>query len=284
VEFLSNEIKINVICGENQLPPNTVPIIFLHGFTGSAEDWLFVFDKLDKKFFPIAIDLPGHGKTITPENIEFYSVKSYVSAVNSVLEKLKIERTVIIGYSMGGRTALSFSVLNPDKVIALILESSTAGIEKESERISRTKIDSEIADKIISDGMENFVNYWMDLPFFESLKSLDSKTYSKIISDKINNSPTGLANSLNGFSTGNMPSLWHKLDSLNFPTLLIAGELDRKYVRINREMSAKIKNSKLHVFPKCGHNTHLENPEEFVILVNEFLNNLENNETQLAKS
>ena len=185
---------------------------------------------------------------------------------------------------MGGRAALSFAVENHDKVIALILESSTAGIEKESERISRTKIDSDIATKIISGGINSFVNYWMELPFFESLKLLDNKTYSKIIADKKTNSQSGLSNSLKGFSTGIMPSLWHKLDVLDFPTLLIAGELDRKYVRINREMSSKIKNSYVHVFPKCGHNTHLENPEEFVILVNKFLNNLENNETQLAKS
>lgn len=277
-------IKINVICEKNQLPPNKIPIIFLHGFTGSATDWDFIFDKIDKKYFPIAFDLPGHGKTTSPDDLDYYSASSYINTVKSVLDEFKINRAIFVGYSMGGRTALSFSITYPDSVIALILESSTAGIENESERISRVKIDSEIAEKIVSDGIDSFVDYWMNLPFFNSLKLLNDKTYKKLIKDKKANSPIGLSNSLKGFSTGLMPSLWHKLSSIEFPVMMIAGEHDRKYARLNREMANRIKDSELKIISNTGHNTHIENPEEFIILVNKFLNNLDNNGTQLEKS
>ena len=61
--------------------------------------------------------------------------------------------------------------------------------------------------------------------------------YSDVVSKKKKNSTQGLANSLLGFSTGKMPSLWNHLSSFSFPTLLIAGSLDRKYVRTNKKMN-----------------------------------------------
>ncbi len=268
-------VEINVICSHNYVPSNKTPILFLHGFTGKAEDWNFITNQLNDKYFPIAIDLPGHGETKTTINLNFYSTDSYVQIVNSVYSYFNITQAIIVGYSMGGRTALSFASENSNKIIALILESSTAGIENEVERISRIKTDSEIADKIVSDGIDAFVEYWLGLPFFKSLKSLDKREYSKIIEQKKRNSTEGLANSLKEFSTGKMPSLWNKLDTFFFPTLLIAGSLDRKYVRINKQMNQAIKNSELKIITNCGHNTHLENPKEFIILVNDFLNNLD---------
>ena len=280
----NSETKINVICSHNYIPANKTPILFLHGFTGRAEDWSFIFKKLNDKFFPIAIDLPGHGNTISGEELSAYSTDAHIEIVKTVFNYFNIFKAVIVGYSMGGRIALSFAVENPQKISALILESSTAGIENETEKTSRIKTDSEIANKILSDGIESFVQYWLGLPFFKSLKSLDKIEYQKLVEQKKTNSDTGLANSLKGFSTGKMPSLWNKLNTLKFPTLLISGNLDKKYVTINKEMNKVISNSQSKIIENCGHNTHLENPTEFIILVNEFLNNLDYHETQLAKS
>jgi len=280
----NSDTKINVICSHNYVLPNKTPILFLHGFTGSAEDWSFITNKLNDTFFPIAIDLPGHGKTETNNTITSYSTNSHIKIVESVFSHFNISKAIIVGYSMGGRTALSFAVKNPKKVVALILESSTAGIENKVERDSRIKIDSEIADNILIDGIDTFVQYWLDLPFFKSLKSLSKKEHSHLVEQKRKNSTTGLANSLKGFSTGKMPSLWCKLNKLSFPTLLIAGRFDRKYVRINEAINQAIQNSELSIVENCGHNTHLENPKEFTILVNSFFNNLDYHETQLAKS
>lgn len=274
MDFSIDGITVNVICEGNSVPLGKTPIVFLHGFTGCAEDWLFLFDKLNPKYFPIAIDLPGHGKSIVPNNLEYFSVKSHIDFITIVLNQLNIQKAIFIGYSMGGRAALSFTVENPEKVLALILESSTAGIENENERNARIKTDTQLADKIISDGIEPFTEYWMNLDFFTSLKSLNNKDYSKIIESKKRNSPLGLSNSLKGFSTGQMPSLWDKIHIINVPTLLIVGSFDRKYVRLNKEMNSVFSNSEIKIIENCGHNTHLEKPEEFTILVNKFLNNI----------
>jgi 2-succinyl-6-hydroxy-2,4-cyclohexadiene-1-carboxylate synthase len=274
MEILNNGITVNVICESDYVHEEKTPIIFLHGFTGSAEDWQFIFPKLNPRFFPIAIDLPGHGKTICPDNSNYFTTESYKDTVDIVLNHLNIKKAIFVGYSMGGRTALSFATANPEKIIALVLESTTAGIINEQEKKSRIKTDLEIADRIISDGMESFTEYCLNLVFFTSLKSLNDKDYFNLIEAKKRNSPEGLSNSLKGFSTGKMPSLWNKINILTIPTLLITGILDKKFVRINKEMNQQIKNSKLKVIENCGHNTHLENKEEFTILVNNFLNTL----------
>lgn len=265
---------INVICNGNSVPKGKIPIIFLHGFTGCAKDWLFLFDKLNPKFFPIAIDLPGHGKSIVPNNLDYFSPQYYSKIVDLVLNKFNIEKTVFVGYSMGGRTALSFAVENSSKILALILESASAGIRNEKERSLRIQSDLLLADKIISDGIDAFIDYWLNLPFFISLKKLDAQIYSSLVEAKKSNSPIGLSNSLKGFSTGIMPSLWNNLGTLTFPTLLIAGGFDSKYVKINNEMNQIFPNSNLKIMKNCGHNTHLEKQEEFVIFVNDFLNKL----------
>ncbi len=279
MEITTNGISINVISESNSVPIGKTPILFLHGFTGSGKDWSFLFSSLDSKYFPIAIDLPGHGKTIVPNNTNHFSTEAYKEIIQLVLDYFEISKVILVGYSMGGRAALSFTSKNSEKVIALILESSTAGIDDKKERSVRIETDRKLADNLLRDGIDSFVDYWMDLPFFRSLKSLDENEYSEVVLKKKQNSTQGLANSLLGFSTGTMPSLWSNLSSFTTPTLLIIGSLDRKYVRINKEMNQLIPNSKLEIMGNCGHNTHLENRKDFVILVNKFLSNLENHET-----
>ena len=279
MEIKTNGISVNVISESDSVPTDKIPILFLHGFTGSAKDWSFLFSSLNSNYFPIAIDLPGHGKTTVPNKADSFSTEAYTNIIQLVLDYFNIYKVVLVGYSMGGRSALAYTVKKNESVLGLILESSTAGIEDKREREIRIETDRMLAEKLLSEGMESFVHYWMEIPFFRSLKSLGEKEYSKLVLEKKQNSPQGLANSLLGFSTGVMPSLWNNLGSLSIPTLLIAGNLDRKFVRINKEMNHLIPNSKLEIMDDCGHNAHLEKGKEFVILVNKFLSNLENHET-----
>ena len=193
--------------------------------------------------------------------------------MNHTLEKLEIDKAILPGYSMGGRAALTYTFSFPGKVAGLILESTTAGIDSESERRARQENDKQIADSILQNGIENFVDFWMNIPLFSSQKKLPLETLVNIKKNKLKNSPRGLANSLLGFGTGTMPSYWHKLKELAMPVQLITGSLDEKYDNINRHMSSIIPDANHKVIENAGHNTHLEKASEFIILVNSFLKN-----------
>ncbi len=271
----NKELTVNVISSQELVPSNKTPIIFLHGFTGRAEDWSFIASSLPGNYYPIAIDLPGHGKT----KVSSYSVDAYIACIELVFAHFNISKAVVVGYSMGGRTALAYTIKNPNKVISLVLEGATAGIEDEAEKKERAKSDSELADLILKNGLDWFVSYWLSMPFFKTLKRLGETEYAKLVEQKKKNSANGLANSLKEFSTGKMPSLWNKLHTINIPTLLIAGSFDTKFVEANKTMNQLIPNSQREIVDDCGHNTHLENPQNFITLVNKFLINLENHET-----
>jgi 2-succinyl-6-hydroxy-2,4-cyclohexadiene-1-carboxylate synthase len=229
---------------------------------------------VNDRYFPIAIDLPGHGKTEISNNINDYTTDAIVNIILAVVERLQVPKVVLLGYSMGGRAVLSFATQHNSKIKALILESSTAGIENSEERDRRLLSDIQLAERIEKDGIEEFVKHWMGLPMFESLKSLPTNEYQKIIDRKLANSSKGLANSLRGFSTGKMKSMWNELSKLNFPVLLITGSLDKKYESIATKMNSLFPQSEHEIVNNAGHNVHLEKPKEFIKLVNNFLEKL----------
>lgn len=266
-------IGYNVLIKEPELKTSKTPILFLHGFTGCADDWNFIFDHLPERFLPFALDLTGHGQSDSPDNSQYYTCAAIVKAIDNIIEELCFEKIIIAGYSMGGRAALSYSLKNPTKIKSAILESSTAGIESIEEKKARVEHDFLLADIIKNDGVESFMDLWLNLPMFNSL----SETYSlsELKNSRSHNSITGLSNSLIGFSTGIMNSYWSRLHELTFPTLLISGSLDEKFTGINKRMAKLLPNAKHAIIENAGHNTHLEKPDVFVNLVMDFLNALE---------
>ena len=274
MKFNVNGVSVNILLPQNKFSKNKIPLILLHGFTGSSEDWIFLIDKLDERVYPIAIDLPGHGKTEISRNSNDYNIDFIINTLNRIMEHLNLPKTILLGYSMGGRVVEHFTIQNVSKVKAVILESTTPGIKNENERDARYKSDLDLAEFILKEGVEKFINYWMNLPLFEPLKNIPPEEYQKIIYQKLNNDPIGLSNSLRGFSTGKMESMWSSLFEINHPTLLITGKLDNKYTDIARDMNKQLTNSKHVILENTGHNTHLEKPKEFIKLVNNFIANL----------
>ena len=266
-----DQISFHIAVDEKLLRKKLVPILFLHGFTGSSREWEFLTDKLNNRFIPVAIDLIGHGQTDSPSDTGLYTAASISKQINTILDMLQIDKAIICGYSMGGRAALSFFANYPGKTAGLILESTTPGIEDEQLRNERIKNDELLADKIASEGVEKFSSHWLNLPLFDTLKSIPREEYERIVSLKIRNNPAGLINSLKGFGTGIMPPLWDTLREINFPVLLITGEYDKKFTEINNRLKDKILNSEHIILRDCGHNTHLEKPAEFINLVNKYL-------------
>ena len=269
-----NDLSINVLFNKEEIETR-IPILFLHGFTGSSNDWEFTVGNLPADYTPVFIDLIGHGNSSSPQEINKYSEESQIKIINQILEFLSIEKIILVGYSMGGRLALSFTIHYPDKVRALVLESSSFGIEELVERNERVISDTDLATKIEKTGILNFINYWMNIPLFESMKNIDPAEIEKLKKRKVSdNNIIGLKNSLIGFSQGNMNYLGDSLKTIKAAVLIIAGELDKKYCTIAKELHGKIHNSEIKIVSDCGHNVHFEKPEEFLKFLNSFLQNI----------
>lgn len=255
------------------LSPNKTCIFFLHGFTGSSADWKNIIPFINKNFIPISIDITGHGKSDCPDELNYYKTDSLIEQIKKVTEYFTIEKFTFCGYSMGGRLALSFANKYPEKLKGLILESSTYGIKDETERVLRRKQDKELTEFIRTHSIVEFVEHWLNKELFDSLKKLHEEKLNKIKNEKRKNKKIGLINSLLGFGTGSMPCLYDELKSLTVSTLLITGEFDRKFTDINKKMVKELPNAKHSIINNAGHNTHIEEPKDFINAVNEFLIN-----------
>ncbi|WP_067725658.1 2-succinyl-6-hydroxy-2,4-cyclohexadiene-1-carboxylate synthase [Oceanobacillus damuensis] len=246
-----------------------IPVVMLHGFTGSTATWRpFVEEWVKIGYQVITIDLPGHGKTDTgsPRSMENCCADLY-----ALFQSLELEPFHLLGYSMGGRTALSYAMFYPETVRSLMLESTSPGLAGEEERKVRKENDEMLARKIVREGVSSFVDIWQDLPLFSSQKSLSEEKQEMIRSERLSQSAEGLAESLLSMGTGSQPSWWDQLGNLEKPVLLIVGELDQKFVEINKKMQKQLKSGNMIVCEHAGHAVHVEKPESFDRIVTEFM-------------
>jgi 2-succinyl-6-hydroxy-2,4-cyclohexadiene-1-carboxylate synthase len=247
------------------------PLLLLHGFSGSSESWINFAIDLSTQREVIAIDLLGHGKSEKPQTPDRYAIDRAADDIITITKQLGLARFGLLGYSMGGRLALYLSLNYPEKIKALVLESASPGIASKVERDQRLEWDYNLADSIEQEGIRKFVDYWEQIPLFASQMAVPEYRRIKLREQRLQNNTVGLANSLRGMGTGSQPSLWALLPGLAIPTLLISGELDKKYVQINQEMARSMPKAEHLVVQNAGHNVHFEKPKIFTEIVSNFL-------------
>jgi 2-succinyl-6-hydroxy-2,4-cyclohexadiene-1-carboxylate synthase len=273
MKFEVNGIRLNLEYPK-EIDPAKECILFLHGFTGCAEDWFPVFEQMSNKYNCVALDIVGHGKSDSPINSSNYNIESLVSQIKFVKDKLTTNKIILLGYSMGGRLALSYAVAYPDDIKGLILESASAGIRNDEERGKRYEEDLKLAEYIESHTLDEFIEMWSDREIFNTQRRFSNDKLKKIRKKKALGSKIGYANSLKGFGTGIMPPLHDKLKKIPVKVLLISGDLDTKYTGINARLARRFYKAKHKIVKNSGHNTHLEEMKRFVEIVTNYLNQL----------
>lgn len=266
-------VDINVeITGEENLPT----VVLLHGFTGSIASWREVVKLFKGKYRTVAVDLTGHGKSSSPDDVNRYSMKQQLADLEELFTALSLDEIILIGYSMGGRIALAYTINYPNRISSLILESSSPGLKTEIERIERKAADKRLAERIMNDGLPSFVDFWENIQLFVTQKNLHEEKQLEIRNERLGQSGKGLANSLLGNGTGSQNSNWEHLETIKLPVLLITGELDTKFVNISREMHCKFHNVRHETIEHAGHAIHVEKPGTFATMVVQHISGLKN--------
>ncbi len=252
------------------------PLVLLHGFTGSTESWGALRFALQDHLTLIAVDFAGHGRSSSPDDPARYSAEWFNDDLETICDKLDLERTALMGYSMGGRFALRFALAHTARVSALILESTSPGIADSAERAARVASDGQLAQSIEADGIEKFVSHWESLSLWASQSDLAETMRGALRAQRLENDPRGLANSLRGAGAGMMNALSPaEMHSIDVPTLLVAGELDAAYVAHAQSMQRSLPEARVHIVPHAGHAVHFEKPAELAATVRQFLLNSE---------
>ena len=253
-----NGVSLNV-----EVVGNGPAVVAIHGFTGDMSTWDSFREAARGKFSVITVDVLGHGASEAPEDPDRYSMEHCAQDLLNVLDSLGLQQASWVGYSMGGRICLNLALAAPGRCRALVLESTSPGISDVDERRRRVERDEALARMIEEKGIEAFVDYWESQPLFDSQRRLDEEARQQLRCQRLQNSPTGLANSLRGMGTGVQPALQCRLPTLPMPVLVVVGEEDDVYCDIARSMKAAVPLGELAVIAEAGHAVHLEQPDRF---------------------
>ncbi len=96
-----------------------VPVLFIHGFGGDLDNWLFNLDAVSEKSPVLALDLPGHGQsTIALPGPGSGALAGFVARFMDVLE---VEQAHLVGHSMGAAIAAQMALDRPRRVVSVAL-------------------------------------------------------------------------------------------------------------------------------------------------------------------
>ncbi len=239
-------------------PTGAPSIALLHGFTQTAACWGPFADELSTTHSLVAIDLPGHGGS--------GEVRANLSQTTELVAS-SIDRSIVIGYSLGGRVALHLALGHPQLVERLVIIGATGGLDSEEERRQRRVADESLADHLEDIGVDAFLDEWLSQPMFASLTA--EQSFREL---RATNAAAGLASSLRLCGTGTQESLWSRLGELTMPVLVIAGANDEKFTHLGHRLVESIgTNASIQLIDNAGHSAQLENPEGTAAAITKWL-------------
>lgn len=96
-----------------------IPLIFIHGFGGDLNNWMFNQEALSENRTTYALDLPGHGGSTKDVGVADLAV--FTDAVIAFIDALSLEKVHLVGHSMGGATALALAANAGDRIASATL-------------------------------------------------------------------------------------------------------------------------------------------------------------------
>ncbi len=239
-------------------------IIILHGLFGSSDNWLTISKSFAPEHLVYLLDQRNHGQS---PHSDSFTYKDMSDDLFEFMEDEKIDNAIIIGHSMGGKTAMRFAVEHPEKVCKLIVVDiapkyypihhqeildALLSINPES-FTSRNDIENFLTDKITDVPTRQFLLkniYWRED------KKLDWRMNLKTINKEIENVGEALIEN----KTYLNPALFLKGENSNYI-------LEKDFVDIHRLFSPSI----INIIPNVGHWIQVEDPDAFTECVKAFL-------------
>lgn len=159
---------------------------------------------------------------------------------------------------------------------ALILESAGLGPVDDAAREALRERNFAWAARVRDEGVSAFMDWWADLPLFESQRNLDDDQRERLRAGRLANDTESLALSFERAGAHAMSSQGESIRALcelsrrGVPVSYLAGELDAKYCKVLADLRADSHDAvSCRAVPRAGHNIHLEQPEAFGAILEE---------------
>lgn len=243
--------------------PDARALVCLHGFMGSPLDWRAFAEALPD-WQVVAVALPGH---------DGHAPVDFGSRLIATMDALGLVQAGLVGYSLGGRLGLAAALDYPNRFPVFVGVSTTAGLEEDHERLVRLSSDQLLAERLRncdSAGFEIFLREWRNLPVFDSPRR-NSDGLEQFVASRRAQDPRLVAECLESWSPGALPSLWGRLSEYPGRALLVAGECDQNYSRIAERMARGFRLGSQVTLAGCGHRILEEDSEGLARCVSRFV-------------
>lgn len=99
-------------------------LLLVHGFLSSKAQWQLNIEPLRKVCSPVLIDLLGHGRSPSPDDVTKYTPRAYVKYFRDIKKQLDVENWFVCGYSLGAGLTIRYALEHPDDVSGHIFTNS----------------------------------------------------------------------------------------------------------------------------------------------------------------
>lgn len=234
-------------------------IVFLHGFSGSSSDWEFIVKHLSKKYHCITIDIPPFGLSEKSRTFD-YSDQNIVRTLISALDKIGVNKFILVGHSMGGYLSILIANEIPERIEKLILIDSAYNIPAEHNTTSNPQSSSNFSNL---EDLSNLLNVGLKiyplvkLVYYSSLG--ESVVLSKDHFEKLFSQNFFLPGDVLVKFTVDKSAQSNKTENIDFskfifPTLIVYGENDTVTPpKIGKFLHSMLPNSEFILIPNEGH-------------------------------
>jgi pimeloyl-ACP methyl ester carboxylesterase len=235
-------------------------LVFLHYWGGSSRTWSQVIPYLEDQFRCIAYDHRGWGES-APSNSSSYRIADLADDAAALIRTLGFKRYVLIGHSMGGKTAQLLASKRPSGLEALILVAPSPPVPMAVPEAQRKQMIEAYGSHA---GIEPLIEHVLTaVPLSEDVREM-------IIEDTLKGAP---AAKRAWPEAGMIEDISDAVANINVPTLVLAGENDQveRVEVLERELIPRVPGSQLHIIRETGHLSPLEAPDKIAAEVRGFL-------------
>ena len=245
-------------------------MVLIHGFPFSSEMWkgqTQVLQTNKKDLRIITYDLRGHGQSGVGDGQ--YSIELFVDDLIALLDHLKITKTILCGFSMGGYIALRAIERNPDRFSALVLCDTMSAADSNEAKIRRAN-----SIKLVKkEGVGRFAEGFLKAVFAPQTFETQPDIIDEIRMNVLTNPPLGICGAL--LAMAGRTDTTNAFSRINVPTLILVGEHDGVTPpSAAKSMQDRIPNSELYLIKDAAHMSNLENPRMFNEHLTKFLNGI----------
>lgn len=248
-----------------------LPVVLLHGLMGFSANWGKVWPELHKVRSVLVLDQRGHGKSPKPPT--GYAPSDYARDLAALLDLLQWEKAHIVGHSMGGRVAMRFASLFPDRAVSLTMEDSGANSRPERIAWIRNLLSSVPTPfPTREEARDFFAKNFRDDPMTGGFLHANLEQKENGLLDWRFHAPGMVETIETGRATDAMP----EFSKLSLPTLLIRGGRSAEFPAAEATAMAESReNVSLITIEGAGHFVHAEKPQEFTAALIQFLERAE---------